>query len=291
MLLRRLGVLLVIGQLDRAFVGSDAWPSSATSSPGTRCWSAGARTSGSCARRCEHARVAAARRAARPSCTRTCGAALRAARHRLPLEPPGRGARVRVRSDDDRHDRAPRRASRCASSCRRCEMLSTRRRRARALYLYPSKALAQDQARSLHAFGHQAHAAGDLRRRHAARAARRAAPARQRRADQPGHAARRDPAQPPGVGATSSRNLAVVVVDEAHVYRGVFGSHVANVLRRLRRICELHGTAPRFLLASATVANPGELASRLTGLDDVHGDRRATARRAPSARSRCGTRR
>ena len=55
-------------------------------------------------------------------------------------------------------------------------------------------------------------------------------------------------------------NLAVVVVDEAHVYRGVFGSHVANVLRRLRRICELYGTAPRFLLASATIANPGELA-------------------------------
>ena len=64
-------------------------------------------------------------------------------------------------------------------------------------------------------------------------------------------------------------NLAVVVIDEAHVYRGVFGSHVANVLRRLRRICELHGTAPRFLLASATIANPGELAARLTGLDDV----------------------
>ena len=59
------------------------------------------------------------------------------------------------------------------------------------------------------------------------------------------------------------------MIDEAHVYRGVFGSHVANVLRRLRRICEFYGTAPRFLLASATIANPGELAARLTGLDDV----------------------
>ena len=63
-----------------------------------------------------------------------------------------------------------------------------------------------------------------------------------------------------------------MVIDEAHVYRGVFGSHVANVLRRLRRICEFYGTAPRFLLASATVANPGELAARLTGLDDVQRD-------------------
>ena len=59
------------------------------------------------------------------------------------------------------------------------------------------------------------------------------------------------------------------MVDEAHVYRGVFGSHVANVLRRLRRIAAAYGTEPRFLLASATIANPGELAERLTGLDDV----------------------
>ena len=64
-------------------------------------------------------------------------------------------------------------------------------------------------------------------------------------------------------------NLAVVVIDEAHVYRGVFGSHVANVLRRLRRIAAAYGTEPRFLLTSATIANPVELAQRLTGLDDV----------------------
>src|SRR5260221_487853 len=64
-------------------------------------------------------------------------------------------------------------------------------------------------------------------------------------------------------------NLAVVVVDEAHVYRGVFGSHVANVLRRLRRIAAAYGTEPRFILASATIANPLELAARLTGLDEV----------------------
>ena len=62
-------------------------------------------------------------------------------------------------------------------------------------------------------------------------------------------------------------NLAVVVIDEAHVYRGVFGSHVANVLRRLRRAASFYGTAPRFVLASATIANPVELAERLTGLE------------------------
>src|SRR6202043_269071 len=64
-------------------------------------------------------------------------------------------------------------------------------------------------------------------------------------------------------------NLAVVVIDEAHCYRGVFGSHVANVLRRLRRIAGAYGTEPRFILTSATIANPRELAERLTGLEDV----------------------
>ncbi len=58
-------------------------------------------------------------------------------------------------------------------------------------------------------------------------------------------------------------NLRVVVIDEMHVYRGVFGSHVANVLRRLRRICRFYGNDPQFLLASATIANPDELAERL----------------------------
>jgi DEAD/DEAH box helicase domain-containing protein len=57
--------------------------------------------------------------------------------------------------------------------------------------------------------------------------------------------------------------LRVVVIDEMHSYRGVFGSHVANVLRRLSRICAFYGSAPQFLLASATIANPRELAERL----------------------------
>ncbi len=61
--------------------------------------------------------------------------------------------------------------------------------------------------------------------------------------------------------------LSLVVVDEAHVCRGVFGSHVAMVLRRLRRLVERYDGRPRWCLASATVGNPAELASRLTGLD------------------------
>ena len=60
-------------------------------------------------------------------------------------------------------------------------------------------------------------------------------------------------------------NLRYVVVDEAHVYRGVFGSHVANVLRRLRRLARIYGAEPQFIFASATIANPGELAYSLLG--------------------------
>jgi DEAD/DEAH box helicase domain-containing protein len=60
-------------------------------------------------------------------------------------------------------------------------------------------------------------------------------------------------------------NLRYVVVDEAHVYRGVFGSHVANVLRRLRRLARIYDAEPQFLLASATIANAGDLAAALTG--------------------------
>jgi DEAD/DEAH box helicase domain-containing protein len=62
-------------------------------------------------------------------------------------------------------------------------------------------------------------------------------------------------------------NLRFVVVDEAHVYRGVFGSHVANVLRRLRRLARVYGTEPQFIFASATISNPGELAHALAGVD------------------------
>jgi DEAD/DEAH box helicase domain-containing protein len=139
---------------------------------------------------------------------------------------------------------------------------------ARALYLYPTKALAQDQARVLNGFG-------------LGRALRPAIYDGDTPVDQ-----RRDIRKRSNLILTNPdmlhvgilphhnrswsdffANLDVVVVDEAHVYRGVFGSHVANVLRRLRRVC---ARDPRFILASATIANPGELAERLTGLDDVH---------------------
>src|SRR3954471_24582150 len=141
--------------------------------------------------------------------------------------------------------------------------------KARALYLYPAKALAQDQARALHALGvKRARPAiydGDTPREQRSMIRRRANlvltnPDMLHVGILPNHRA----------WADFFANLAVVVVDEAHVYRGIFGSHVANVLRRLRRICEAYGTAPRFLLASATIANPGELAERLTGLAGIN---------------------
>lgn len=141
--------------------------------------------------------------------------------------------------------------------------------RARALYLYPTKALAQDQARALAAFGlpkrvRPAIYDGDTPRE-ARREIRRSANVVLTNPDMlhvgilPNHAA----------WAELFSNLAVVVIDEAHVYRGVFGSHVGNVLRRLRRIAAAYGTEPRFVLTSATIANPLELAERLTGLEDV----------------------
>jgi DEAD/DEAH box helicase domain-containing protein len=141
--------------------------------------------------------------------------------------------------------------------------------KARALYLYPTKALAQDQARALNAFGlhKQVRPAiydGDTKREERLAIRRRSNlvltnPDMLHVGILPNHAA----------WADFFANLAVVVVDEAHVYRGVFGAHVANVLRRLRRVAAAYATTPRFLLASATIANPVELAERLTGFEDV----------------------
>jgi DEAD/DEAH box helicase domain-containing protein len=69
--------------------------------------------------------------------------------------------------------------------------------------------------------------------------------------------------------ASFLRRLRYVVIDESHTYKGVFGSHVAAVIRRLRRICERYGSSPVFILASATTGEPALSASRLTGLDVV----------------------
>ncbi|MBQ8654554.1 MAG: DEAD/DEAH box helicase [Clostridia bacterium] len=62
-------------------------------------------------------------------------------------------------------------------------------------------------------------------------------------------------------------NLRYIIIDEIHTYRGVFGSNLANVLRRLLRLCEFYGSRPQFILCSATIANPKELAETLTGRD------------------------
>jgi DEAD/DEAH box helicase domain-containing protein len=136
----------------------------------------------------------------------------------------------------------------------------------RALYLYPTKALAQDQARSLASF-----------RLPRVRAAIYDGDTEAERRWQIRKWANVILTNPDmlhvGVLPHHDRwgdvlaNLRYVVVDEAHVYRGVFGSHVGNVLRRLRRAAAIYGAEPQFLLASATIANPGEQARALLGLD------------------------
>ena len=138
---------------------------------------------------------------------------------------------------------------------------------ARALFLYPTKSLAQDQARSLQRFGlhrvvRPAIYDGDTPRQERTAIRRKSNlvitnPDMLHVGILPHHDAWRE----------LFSNLRYVVVDEAHVYRGVFGSHVANVLRRLRRIAAIHGSDPRFVMTSATIANPVELAERLTGIE------------------------
>jgi DEAD/DEAH box helicase domain-containing protein len=135
----------------------------------------------------------------------------------------------------------------------------------RALYLYPTKALAQDQLRSLGTF-----------RLPRLRAAIYDGDTESERRWQIRRWANLVLTNPDmlhvGVLPHHDRwgdvlsNLRYVIVDEAHVYRGVFGSHVANVLRRLRRLARIYGAEPQFLLASATIANPGELVERLLGI-------------------------
>jgi len=136
---------------------------------------------------------------------------------------------------------------------------------ARALYFFPTKALAQDQYTGLQALIDAAEVDiktypydGDT-------------PAAERRLiRQAGHIIITNPDMlHSGILPHHTKwhslfeNLQYVVIDEMHGYRGVFGSHVANVIRRLRRICKHYGSDPQFILASATIANPGELAERL----------------------------
>jgi DEAD/DEAH box helicase domain-containing protein len=151
----------------------------------------------------------------------------------------------------------------------------------RALYLFPTKALAQDQLAELY----------DLNRRledrkpadpkaERAGAANRAlgvftydgdTPGDARRAiREKGHIVLTNPDMlHTGILPHHTRwtrlfeNLKYIVIDELHSYRGVFGSHLCNVLRRLRRIADFYGSSPKFICCSATIANPGELAERL----------------------------
>jgi DEAD/DEAH box helicase domain-containing protein len=139
---------------------------------------------------------------------------------------------------------------------------------AKALYLFPTKALSQDQVAELtelnragdlgvKAFTFDGDTPGDARKAVRTRGDIVVSnPDMLHQAILPHHTK----------WAQFFEGLHFVVVDELHGYRGVFGSHVANVLRRLRRVCRFYGTDPRFIFASATIANPGELAERLIGV-------------------------
>jgi DEAD/DEAH box helicase domain-containing protein len=135
----------------------------------------------------------------------------------------------------------------------------------RALYLFPTKALAQDQMWELHdlakrlndcfgVFTYDGDTPSDARRA-----------IRER-----GHVILTNPDMlHTGILPHHTKwtrvfeNLRYIVLDELHTYRGVFGSHLANVLRRLARIAEFYGSKPQFICCSATIANPGELAAQL----------------------------
>ena len=144
---------------------------------------------------------------------------------------------------------------------------------ARALYLFPTKALAQDQLAELHQLAQlvQAEGASEIgvftydgdTPQDARRAIRTRANVVLSNPDMlhsgilPHHPR----------WAKLFENLKYVVVDELHAYRGVFGSHLANIMRRLARVCAHYGSHPTFICSSATIANPRELAERLIGRD------------------------
>jgi DEAD/DEAH box helicase domain-containing protein len=135
----------------------------------------------------------------------------------------------------------------------------------RALYLFPTKALAQDQLAELHdlnqrldnrfgVFTYDGDTPSDARKS----------------IREKSHVVLTNPDMlHTGILPHHTRwtrlfeNLRYIVIDELHTYRGIFGSHLCNVLRRLRRVARFYGCEPRFICCSATIANPGELASRL----------------------------
>ena len=153
--------------------------------------------------------------------------------------------------------------------------------KARALYLFPTKALAQDQRGKLSSLGLERSVVtatydGDTpkeERMWIKRSARLLItnPDMLHMGILPYHTG----------WATFFRNLRFIVIDEAHVYRGVFGGHVANVIRRIRRVAGLYGARPQILACTATIANASELFRTLTGLDAevVTGDGAPSGRR------------
>jgi DEAD/DEAH box helicase domain-containing protein len=135
----------------------------------------------------------------------------------------------------------------------------------RALYLFPTKALAQDQLAELHDLNQR------LDNRFGVFTYDGDTPADARKAiREKSHIVLTNPDMlHTGILPHHTRwtrlfeNLRYIVLDELHTYRGVFGSHLCNVLRRLRRIARFYGRDPQFICCSATIANPGDLASRL----------------------------
>jgi DEAD/DEAH box helicase domain-containing protein len=139
------------------------------------------------------------------------------------------------------------------------------------LYLFPTKALAQDQLKTLQRMGREAPELERLVRAGVYDGDTSQDARRKLRAG--GNVILTNPDMlHQGILPYHTRwnpflsRLRTVVVDEIHTYRGLFGSHVGNVLRRLRRVARFHGADPRFVACSATIANPHELAERLTGL-------------------------
>jgi len=142
---------------------------------------------------------------------------------------------------------------------------------ARALYLFPTKALSQDQKSELNEIIEEVGVKinsytydGDT------------SPAIRQKVRKAGHIVITNPDMlHSGILPHHTKwvslfeNLKYVIIDELHTYRGVFGSHTANVIRRLLRICRFYGSNPTFICTSATIANPKELAETLTGQEMV----------------------
>ena len=130
---------------------------------------------------------------------------------------------------------------------------------ARALYLFPTKALGQDQVAELGELSRAAGLTSTLRPTTATRPTRSARPSgRPARSWSPTRTCSTRPScRTTPSGSSSSSSCGYIVIDELHTYRGLFGSHVANVLRRLLRICAHYGSHPVIVCSSATIGNPG----------------------------------